>query len=369
MSLKLPARPHLDLLKRQAKAALRVGRALHPEWRLADAQRALARGYGLASWKNLKQAIGAARQVSEAAPRAMSPARTGGGPEPEASATPPRRFNGSWITRDTAPDPVALEITELVDGLLLTQVVAPIGGNAIASSLLLRTDGREQPLPLGEDLRLRAVWTDPQTLHTTVRRGNVTMAEGTYAVARDGQTLSVTTDAKSLLFQRASSAVCAVMAAALLTACASAGRPGQTAAVALRADADIQAIESLNRHDISAALASDVDAVASQWTDDFVLIPPAGPAVRGRAANVAMMEQARPQLDRFEPVAYEVHFEEIIVAGDYAFAWGQFTSAARPRDGGPDIVSNGKLLRIYQRQPDGRWLMHRTMAAADPTRR
>src|SRR5687768_5395881 len=57
MSLSLPARPHLDLLKRQAKAALRVGHRLNPEWRLADAQRALARGYGHANWTSLKQAI------------------------------------------------------------------------------------------------------------------------------------------------------------------------------------------------------------------------------------------------------------------------------------------------------------------------
>ena len=96
----------------------------------------------------------------------------------------------------------------------------------------------------------------------------------------------------------------AVVAAALLTACAHGGTRGLTAAVGLQSDADVQAIEALNRHDITAALASDVDAVVSQWTDDFVLIAPAGPVVRGRAANVAMIEQARPQLDKFEPVAY-----------------------------------------------------------------
>jgi hypothetical protein len=192
MSLRLPARPHLDLLKRQAKAALRVGRRLHPEWRLADAQRALARGYGLASWKDLKQAIGSARRAREVAPRVASPGRAGAGPGSEASTTA-HQFQGSWIARETSPDRVALEITEIVDGLLLTQVVAPIGGNVVASALLLGTDGHEQPLAIGEDPRLRATWTDPQTLHTTVRRGDVTMAEGTYAVSRDGQTLSFTT--------------------------------------------------------------------------------------------------------------------------------------------------------------------------------
>lgn len=389
MSLSLPARPHIDLLKRQAKAALRVGRCLNPEWRLADAQRALARGYGLASWTNLKQAIGSARRLRQTAPKNASPGRAGTSPASQASTTPPSRFEGSWIARETATDRVALEIIEIVGGLLLTQVVAPIGGDAVASSLLLRTDGHEHQLPLGDGLRVRAIWTDPQTLHTTVRRDDITIAEGTYAVSGDGQTLSVTAETRCLVFERASSAVlsgrgdgragrfsraktqtvCAVVTAAMLTACACAGKRGQTAAVGLRSDADLQAIEALNRHDITAALASDVDAVVSQWTDDFVLIPPAGPVVRGRAANVAMIDQARPHLNKFEPVAYEVTFEEIIVTGDYAFAWGQFKSAARPRAGGSDIVSNGKLLRVYQRQPDGRWLMHRTMSAVDPTHR
>jgi ketosteroid isomerase-like protein len=244
---------------------------------------------------------------------------------------------------------VALEITEIVGGLLLTQVVAPTGGDVVASSLLLRTDGHEHQLPLGDDLRLRAIWTDPHTLHTTVRRGDITIAEGTYAVSRDGQTLIFTADARRFVFERASSAVlslrghgplggrisraktltvCAVVASALLTAGACAGKLGHTAAIALRSD--IHAIETLNRHDITAALASDVDAVVSQWTDDFVLIPPAGPVVRGRAANAAMIEQARPQLDKFEPVAYEVNFEEIIVAGDYAFALGTVQKCGAP---------------------------------------
>jgi ketosteroid isomerase-like protein len=389
MSLSLPARPHLDLLKRQAKTALRVGRVLRPEWRLADAQRALARGYGLASWTHLKQAIGSARQVSDAASEDPRLGRTGAGSVLRAVATPPSGFEGSWIARETSTDCVALEITDIGGGLLITQVVAPMAGDAVASFLLLRTDGHEHQLPLGDDLRVRAIWTEPQTLHTTVRRGDITVAEGTYTVSGEGQTLCFTAETKRLVFERASSpavsmrgnrrlggrvaraksltACAVVIAAALLGACA--GKRGQTPAAPLRSGADLQAIEALNRHDIAAALASDVDAVVSQWTDDFVLIPPAGPVVRGRAANAAMIEQARPQLDKFEPVAYEVDFDEIIVTGDYAFAWGQFKSAARPRIGGSDIVSTGKLFRVYQRQPDGRWLMHRTMSVVDPTRR
>ena len=37
---------------------------------------------------------------------------------------------------------------------------------------------------------------------------------------------------------------------------------------------DPRAIKALNQHDVDAVLASDMDAVMSQWTDDFVVLPP-----------------------------------------------------------------------------------------------
>ena len=131
-------------------------------------------------------------------------------------------------------------------------------------------------------------------------------------------------------------------------------------------DADTRAIEALNQHDVKAALASDVDAIVSQWTDDFVVLPPAGPIVRGRANNAAAVESGKEQMLAFEPVDYVVEFEEITVAGDYAFEWGTFRGVTRPRAGGSDLAYSGKLMRILQRQPDGSWKMHRTMVTNDP---
>lgn len=54
MSDILPDRPNLDHLKRQAKDRLRQLQAASPGARLADAQHALARDYGFASWPKLK---------------------------------------------------------------------------------------------------------------------------------------------------------------------------------------------------------------------------------------------------------------------------------------------------------------------------
>ena len=130
-------------------------------------------------------------------------------------------------------------------------------------------------------------------------------------------------------------------------------------------DADRRAIEALNEQDQRAALAGDVDTIASQWSEEFTVLPAAGPIIRGRAANVAIAEGARAQLAAIEPVEYVAQFEEITICGDYAFEWGIYRGSMRPPGG--DLVSySGKVMRILQRQPDGSWKMHRTMTTTDP---
>ena len=54
MSRDLPARPNLEFLKNEAKIVSAICGALDPPAQLADAQHALARDYGFASWPALK---------------------------------------------------------------------------------------------------------------------------------------------------------------------------------------------------------------------------------------------------------------------------------------------------------------------------
>ena len=143
---------------------------------------------------------------------------------------------------------------------------------------------------------------------------------------------------------------------ALVGACTS-GSPGL--------DEDLRAIEALNQHDVDAVLSSDIDALISQWTDDFVVITQ-GSIVRGRDANAALMEPAREMAGQLEPLEHVLDFEETIVAGDYAIQWGTVRSSSRARASGEVFSGGGKLMRILQRQPDGSWKMHRTMTVSDP---
>jgi hypothetical protein len=58
---RLPARPDLEWLRKRAKAMLAELRRARSDARLADAQRAVARRYGFASWRALKAHVDGVR--------------------------------------------------------------------------------------------------------------------------------------------------------------------------------------------------------------------------------------------------------------------------------------------------------------------
>ena len=101
----------------------------------------------------------------------------------------------------------------------------------------------------------------------------------------------------------------------------------------------------------------------SQWTDDIVLLPAAGPIQRGRSA---IAEASRGVESTVEILEYVLDIQEVKVLGDHAFQWGTYLSRMRPRAGGEPVRAGGKLMRILQRQPDGSWKIHRGMFTVDP---
>jgi uncharacterized protein (TIGR02246 family) len=125
---------------------------------------------------------------------------------------------------------------------------------------------------------------------------------------------------------------------------------------------DLRAIETINQRDVQYALANDADMMMSQWTDDYVLIPAAGPILRGRSV---IAHELRGLLS-LEILEYVLDIQEIKVLGDHAFEWGTYLYVVRPRAGGETVRTSGKLMRILQRQPDGSWKMYRGIAVVDP---
>jgi uncharacterized protein (TIGR02246 family) len=127
-------------------------------------------------------------------------------------------------------------------------------------------------------------------------------------------------------------------------------------------EADLHAIELVNQRDVQFALANDATAMMSQWTDDFVLLPAAGPIMRGRHA----IAEAFRGVENPEIVDSVLDIQEVKVLGDHAYQWGTYHYSVRRRRGGETVRTSGKLMRILQRQPDGSWKMYRGIATVDP---
>ena len=127
-------------------------------------------------------------------------------------------------------------------------------------------------------------------------------------------------------------------------------------------EADLRAIDTINKQDVQFALANDSARMMSQWTDDIVLLMPAGPIMSGRHA----IAEANLGVDNPEIVESRLDIQEVKVLGDYAYEWGTYRYGSRPRGSGEIVRVSGKLMRILQRQSDGSWKIFRGISTVDP---
>ena len=128
-----------------------------------------------------------------------------------------------------------------------------------------------------------------------------------------------------------------------------------------RLASDRKAVEELHRRDIAAAKAYDVETLVSLWTADIVALAPSAAPIVGKQAGRAMLEAGREASRSFETLEHTQDWRELQIVGDYAFEWGTFEVAARPKGGGKIAREKYKVLRVLQRQADGSWKVHRTM--------
>ena len=204
MSRRLPSIPNLDHLKKQAKDVLRIARHRRPSWRLADAQQALARGYGFATWADLKLHVESIRPESGARPSAHREPTT----LPGGRSTHP--IAGTWATthpHGNAGDPstdvtIVVDFEPIDDALVLTQIGPDAAGCDVAMKVTIHVDGVDHAVPFGDSVTLRANWIDGRTLETIARRGDQTTWRATYEVSPDGQSLVVSSAERIVRFER-----------------------------------------------------------------------------------------------------------------------------------------------------------------------
>ena len=136
----------------------------------------------------------------------------------------------------------------------------------------------------------------------------------------------------------------AIFAAALVFSSCSAKQPDPSGAGNVLRTLDTKLGQAIN--------AKNAAAIASFYADNAILMPTAGPVVRGKAA---IMEEWKHILSipAFQNES-KLTGVEVASAGDLAYTYGSYRSQLMGEDG-KLTIEPGKWLTICKKQPDGRW--------------
>lgn len=116
--------------------------------------------------------------------------------------------------------------------------------------------------------------------------------------------------------------------------------------------ADEAAIRAATDRFVQVLIAASPDSTAALFAEHGALYPPNSPAVVGRAA---VREWSNQMFAAMKMTGGQVSFEEIRVAGDWAVGHG--TWAFQGTAGGQGFVDTTHFMAIWERQPDGAWLV------------
>jgi ketosteroid isomerase-like protein len=133
--------------------------------------------------------------------------------------------------------------------------------------------------------------------------------------------------------------------------------PMQATAAAPFTDQDRSAIRSRIAKFDKDALAGNWSAVASNYAEDAILLPPHAPMVRGRKA-IQQFFEGFPKITEFKQNAVEIEG-----VGDLAFPWGTYEMAIA--SGATTVKDRGKVLAVWRKQPGGTWLVSRVCWNSD----
>jgi hypothetical protein len=183
MSRELPAQPNLEYLKKEAKELLDARRPRHSEWKLADAQHALAREYGFESWPKLRA------HVDSVVPE-------------------PSPLVGRWVS-DIAKSKrhpenlfrrATLEIAVAGNVVTISHDGVDELGRVDRGVNTIHADGVERVHDHG--IRLTAQWASPRRLDLMTTHAGLPARGATYEVSPDGRSLTVSTADQRILFDR-----------------------------------------------------------------------------------------------------------------------------------------------------------------------
>jgi hypothetical protein len=194
----LPSDANLEYLKKQAKAVLRVARRSKSKWKLADAQHAIARGFGFPSWPALKQQV---ETLSGARTECLSERNASRAALRREDALDPHSIAGIWISNDDNQR-VIIDIAVAGETITLTQVLVTPSGDDIALKTAFHADGRDHAAEYGHGHIIQAWWSNAHLLEAVFKTNNEIIGRSAYEVSSDKQTLSLSGNNQVMLFRR-----------------------------------------------------------------------------------------------------------------------------------------------------------------------
>lgn len=124
---------------------------------------------------------------------------------------------------------------------------------------------------------------------------------------------------------------------------------------------DEQAIRDNQAAWLEATAKGNLARVLSLMAEDVVFLTPGRPPF-GREEFAAAFAAGQGTV-KFEGLA---EFEEIVVAGEVAYARGRISVTVTPVAGGEAKRLAGYTLSVFRREPDGRWVLARDANLVSP---
>jgi len=126
-------------------------------------------------------------------------------------------------------------------------------------------------------------------------------------------------------------------------------------------EVDKAQIKKLHSTEKKAIEEKDYVTLQTMWIEEGVMLPPGDGPIRGMEAIIEWNQAHKPDSSVVELIKMEQDFEEIQVAGAWAFEWGEYNASLRMIASGDTVVSNGKILRVLQKDSKGNWKIARSM--------